>query len=595
MMKNLFPSHRLSKLDYFTGGAFLAFCYFLFFHFDIAWTGHDSLNYLFGSPLEFYDNCKKFRGTCLGTPYPPSIYAAFALWLSPFKLIGLLTNPNNFPIFLTYWLKALTTLLYAASGVIFYKITQIYSSNKDWSKYATAVWLTTPLAVFSQFIFSQHDIFYVFLTLAAFLMFLRGKLLTASLFFGIAITFKYFPAFVFIPLLLLFEKRIPKLLLYFFVFLIPTLLIQYLYGHSPAFTECVNNHCAIDMIYAASIDVSSWRIFYLFAFFTILCSATYLSEISKDRLPHVAAYVYLVASIFPFLFISWHSQWVIFFTPAVVLTTMIGKKYQKFLIFDLFGMFCFIAAVFLCLKTNFYETVFRGDLLGLHFETSGRMANIFVLFKEHSSSVFFSAFWGYLVTQIALKFKPALQEDHTLKTGFINYRNVRYQFYIGILIFLAPAFLSICKDYISKDRFIVNEGSERHFGELLKNRTFEQSFIAEAGLLEEIDLFLANFARKNSGSIFLEIIDPSNQTIAKIEKSMESIKDNSWEKFEIGPLYTVMGQTYKIRLTSSSEQDGNAITWWASLNPTNSYAKGNAIIDGVSQDTDFAFRIKFSN
>ena len=154
---------------------------------------------------------------------------------------------------------------------------------------------------------------------------------------------------------------------------------------------------------------------------------------------------------------------------------------------------------------------------------------------------------------------------------------------------------AIGRDYISKDRFIINEGSGRHFGELLKNRTFEQSFIAEAGLLEEIDLFLANFARKNSGSIFLEIIDPSNQTIAKIEKSMESIKDNSWEKFEIGPLYTVMGQTYKIRLTSSSEQDGNAITWWASLNPTNSYVKGNAIIDGVPQDTDFAFRIKFSN
>ena len=60
--KTLFPPYRLSKADYILGGILLLFCFFAFFQNDIFVTGWNSLNYLFGNPLEFYENCKKFKG-----------------------------------------------------------------------------------------------------------------------------------------------------------------------------------------------------------------------------------------------------------------------------------------------------------------------------------------------------------------------------------------------------------------------------------------------------------------------------------------------------------------------------------------------------
>ena len=597
MKKNFFPSYRLSLPDYLLGGSFLAFCYVSFFHGDILGVGWDSLNYLFGSPLEFYENCKKIRGggqNMLGTPYPPSIYVIFAIWLYPFKIFGLLINPDYFPPYLVYWLKTLTTFVYAASGFVFYKITQIYSSNKDWGKYATAIWLTTPLAVFSQFIFSQYDIFYVFLTLAGFLMFLRGNILTAALFFGVAITFKYFPVFAFIPLLLLFEKKIPKVVFSFSIFLIPTLLVQYLYGHSPAFIEGVKNHGAIDRVFAASIDLGGWKIYYLFAIFTILCGVAYLSDISKERLPRTAAYIFLMATTLPFLFIIWHPQWLMFSAPAIVLTTMIDKRCDRFLILDLVGMLCFIATVSLNWQDNVDTAMFRGEILGIDFEHSYKMAKFFDFFKEQSPNVFLSGFWGYLVIQIVLKFKPAMKENYIQEEFSVEYSKVRYRFYIGLLIFIVPAFFAIYKDYTSKDhRFITNEVGGKHYGELIQTRVFEQSFIAKGSSIEEIDLLLATFARLNTGSITLKIIDSNNQAIVKVDRSVEAIKDNSWEEFNMGSVKVINGMTYRLRLTSTNGQGGNAITWWAS--PNDSFLDGRALIDGMPQVTDFTFKIKFFN
>ena len=114
---NAFPAHALSVADFVFGGILLCACFVLFFHLDMWGVGWDSLNYLFGSPLEFYENCKRIRGggeNMFGTPYPPSIYAVFALWLYPFKLFGWITNAETLSFYWTYWLKVLTTAVYAS-------------------------------------------------------------------------------------------------------------------------------------------------------------------------------------------------------------------------------------------------------------------------------------------------------------------------------------------------------------------------------------------------------------------------------------------------------------------------------------------------
>ncbi len=212
-IRSLFPTSRLTRADYFIGGVVLLFCYFFFQQADLYLIGWSSLNYLFGNPLSFYDNCKHFMSldASVTASYPPTTFAIFAAWLYPFKLFGLIKSPTYFPIYLVYWLKLLTSIVYVLTGICFYKITQIYNSNHVWGKYVTWLWLTMPLALFSQFIIGQCDIFYIFLTLISFFYFLKGRIYLPSFLFGLSITLKYFPLFVFLSILLLVEKKFIKL------------------------------------------------------------------------------------------------------------------------------------------------------------------------------------------------------------------------------------------------------------------------------------------------------------------------------------------------------------------------------------------------
>ena len=59
--KRIFPSYQLSVADYIIGGALLLFCFFAFYEPDLNTTGWNSLNFLYGSPLDFYENCKKIQ------------------------------------------------------------------------------------------------------------------------------------------------------------------------------------------------------------------------------------------------------------------------------------------------------------------------------------------------------------------------------------------------------------------------------------------------------------------------------------------------------------------------------------------------------
>lgn len=578
--------------DYIIGFIFLTACFGFFFHNDIQTTGMHALNYLFGNYLEFYENCKKFLGL---SNYPPSIYIIFATWLYPFKLLGLITGPEVFSIYLVYWLKLATTIAYIVSGLIFYHVAKLYFLDKEWAKYAAFAWLTMPLALFSQFIFSQYDIFYILLTIAGFLMFLRGKLCRASLFFGLAITFKYFPAFVFLPLLLFYEKRFFKIIFYCAIFAIPTLFIYLLYGHSPDFIKGVMGFSVAGRIFSAFFDVGGWHVYYLFISFTVLCGLAYFSEIVNESRSYVAAYIWLVASVLPFIFVVWHPQWLIFVTPAIVLTSMLSSKRDKFMFFDLIGMFLFIAATSLYFQDNVDTAMFRGGLFGMkEFKNSYFMAKLFNILKGHSGGAFLSAFSGYLVLQIIIKRDLILQKTMNLSLKQINYDNIRRNFYIGSLIFILPACFCIYKSYHHVGFLINHEVSGNSYGELLKNRSFEQTFIAKGKKIKVVGLFLATYIRSNSGHVLMELIDRDGKILSRVEKSALDLKDNAWADFVVKPPVAVSKNAqYKIRLTSLDGAPGNSITWWAS--PKKSYAEGESRVDGVLQEADFGFRVAFTS
>ena len=591
------PTERLGRADYVLSFIILAICFVLFFHDDMWVAGWDSLNYLFGSPLEFYENCKRIHGggqTMAGTPYPPPIYIIFALWLYPFKLLGLITGPATLPHYLTYWLKILTTLAYISSAAIFYRIALEYLGSKDWARFTAAMWLSAPLALFSQFIFSQYDIFYVLLTLTGFLMFLRGRLVLASVCFGSAITFKYFPAFVFAPLLLMYEKRVSRLAAYCLIFATPTLLINVLYGGSPAFIEGVREHIAINRIFYAVFDIGLagfWAVYLLPTIFAILCGIAYFAEVPKENRPYVAAYFWLASSILPFVFIIWHPQWMMFVVPPIVLTSMLARSRDRWMRVDLVGMVLFVGTVSLTFVNNADMAMFQGGQLGMNIDNSYLMADVFDWFGAHSLGVFYSGFCAYLILQFILKRRALLGGTHSPADASIDYRLIRQRLYIGLMIFLLPACFALYEDLAGNVRFINNFAFGRRYGDLMGSRRFEQTFIATGKAINQVSLLLETSSRLSFEDASLEIVDAGGRSVGSARASIGDTQGAGWYKINFAPIPVSAGARYAIRLSAPTLGRAESLTWWASVG--NTYNDGQAVIDGVPKDWDFAFRIGF--
>lgn len=446
-----FPSYQLGMLDYILGGALLLFLFFGFYEPDMIYTGLNSLNYLFGNLIDFYENCKKIQGhgVVVMANYPPTIFVIFSLWIFPLKLLGLIVNPYNFPVYLVYWLKALTTLVYITTGVVFYRITQEYYKNKNWGVQATWLWLSTPIAVCVQFIFTEYDIFYVFFTLVGFLFFLKRRIVLASLIFGIAITFKYFPFLVFLPLLLFFEKKPFKLALYFSIFLIPHFIIKIIYGHSLAYIQGVRGFGVMYRVFDVYLNFRAYDVKLLFFFltFSFLCCFSYFLNF-RENYKRVSAYILLIGSIFPFLCLTWHPNWLMFSTPGILLTTVLNQhnKIPKLLLLDLYG-FYFFAAYNVTLESykNIFDlSMFHANILHIKSNYLFHMDNFYPFldyFNMFKANIYFSVFLGYLVFQLAVKFRTIFEVTFE-ESKLYSYRLVRINYYLGISIFLVPAILA---------------------------------------------------------------------------------------------------------------------------------------------------------
>ena len=467
-----------------------------------------------------------------------------------------------------------------------------YSSNKSWARFATVAWVTMPIALYSQFIFSQYDIFYVVLTQAGFLMFLRNRLGLASLYFSIAITFKYFPAFTFLPLLLLYEKRISRIALYGMIFIAPTVLIDLLYGRSPAFIEGVQQHAAIDRIYAAAIDIGLsglWNAYALPMSCALLGGLAYFSEPSKENLPKVAAYFWLVSAALPFLFIYWHPQWIMCFAAPIVLTSVIQRDARRWLLMDIVGMLFCIGTISLTFVGKADAALFHGDLFGLDFSNAYLMADFFGRFGEHSLNVFYSGFCAYLVLQIALKAKVLWTPPSPVPVELIEYGVVRSRFYLGLAIFLLPVLLCIYRDLTGDLHFVTNFSVARTYGPLFGSRVFEQPFVAEGAALEEVSLLLEAPKGAFSDEIHLEITDPEGNVVARADQAVQGSSGTTWHRFIFESVPVQRGMLYGLRLTSPEAIAGDGVAWWASI----PYKQGRAIIDGIRQRVSLAYRIGF--
>ncbi len=128
-------------------------------------------------------------------------------------------------------------------------------------------------------------------------------------------------------------------------------------------------------------------------------------------------------------------------------------------------------------------------------------------------------------------------------------------------------------------------------GEIVKDTRFTQTFTSDCAGLNEIELFLATYARTNTSSVGFRVRDlRTQQRITEQVIPAEGIGNNQWHKFEFAPQADSQGKSYRITLFSPDAHPGNAITVWRSAKDR--YAGGEAFINGQPIGADWAFRYR---
>ena len=258
----------------------------------------------------------------------------FDSWLADASSTSVVGNPNIFKYLVVLKLPYLILDIWIA-----FLLKKFFDKKEDGEK-AFIFWLFNPFTIYLIYAFSNIDIYPVLLTLVAFLLLKKDKLMQASAIIGLAAGFKLYPI-LFIPFLVLKGKDLKEKLL---VGVIPTLILTaiVLPFWSPAFIQSAFVSGLTTRIFnpGFSIGFGESMIVSLLAMSLLF----FYGWLVEKKLNLFNYWVILLLAIFSFS--HFHIAWLLWIAPFAVILSV--KKPQL-------SLPLFLIAVLSLLIPMFYE------------------------------------------------------------------------------------------------------------------------------------------------------------------------------------------------------------------------------------------------
>lgn len=340
-------------------GIVVLFCYLFFNHPDIVETANHSwlfLDHLFsGHLLDFYDSVLAHENAFYyvnGAHYNVVLYLFFGVWLLPvyavYHLFGLDAAAGAANVFVLYWAKLLACGAALGCALLVRRLAVRLEIPAGRAGYGALAFLLSPLTLVGVFCMGQYDSFCLLFLLLALCFYFDGRLLPFTLVAGVAIVCKFFALLVFLPLLLLREKRISRLLGYGALSLWLTLPTALLFagrdGDMGFFNELMIQRLFTDTVPGAHTDVPLF--FLVYALILAFCFFWRAPDLA--RLRRMAVYVCMCVFGLLFCWVLWHPQWLVLLVPFAVLSVGTARNRTPWYAM---GAICCAGALLLCYQT----------------------------------------------------------------------------------------------------------------------------------------------------------------------------------------------------------------------------------------------------
>lgn len=580
----------LKWYDWFLFAVLALLCYLLMQQSDLLHTGGASIGILNGHILDFYDYTAQYISQC---SYMLSTYIIFAIWNIPIKLLGFVDVPTiSVGIGITLWYKLLPTLFYMGSAYLMYLIASEMGMGGRKAKICAYLFLTAPLAFFSQFMFGQYDVITVFMMLLAIFYYIKGKEYKFALTFGIAITFKYYALLIFLPILLLKEKNIWKLVRLLLIALIPLFILSIPNLSSSAFQSGVGNFNALHYMTVAGFTtyIGNTISVVIVAWFGI-CGYAYMKNVSdNEELLKWMLWISNLSTYLLFGLCTWHPQWLLFAVPFMVLATMISIRKDACLFLDLLIMGAFTVYTVNAWPDWVDQGLFRlgvlGGIVGDKINTGLTMRELFVF---QYSSILLTGFSGLLLISTIFRHPKYLENDFSISIDK-QIRWIRARFLGGVAIFLIPAFICLASVWNLPNPLYSSGNATGVVGEIFGSNQISQVFTATSDSCSKVSFMVGTYARTNTSQLNVSITDVETGTVAgKASVNSSVLDDNKFNTINFTDVSLVVGQKYMLTFSAPDATSGNAVTIYYDIsNPT---TETYAVLNGKKQNYNLCVTI----
>ncbi|MBQ5314146.1 MAG: hypothetical protein J6K30_08885 [Oscillospiraceae bacterium] len=323
-------------------GAAFVLAFFFMSHPDLWETANHSyvfLECLFdGQFMNFYDYCAAHNNSYYYinvANYNIVIYIIFGLWELPVFIINSLFGLAMNEQFIIYWAKLVPVAFFVGCGFMVKKICEALDMDSTTASTAALFFLFNPVAFYSPMAMGQYDTLCLFFTLWAVLWYIKGDLTRFSLLIGLGVVCKFFALLVFVPLILVAEKRILHIIkngvMAMWLYIPTSLLFWGRTGNAKVFTQAM-----IDRMFKLTYEtgIRGVSIFTLFYAMLVFACFVYVPKSEKIK-KYLAVYLPMVAFGWLFNGIYWHPQWIVLMVPFMVITTFTLKSRSMWFYLDI--------------------------------------------------------------------------------------------------------------------------------------------------------------------------------------------------------------------------------------------------------------------
>lgn len=359
----------LGKADWVVLIALAAFMLVTMFYADLIIIYNHSLTFLdslFSMDMgNFYANTLEKTYLGFGAVYYWTVYAVIGAWNLPIWILQKLFDINVFSMKCMLWCRLEVVFFLILTLYMLEKIMKDYGFSKEKYRFAQFMFTSSLMVLLPTVAISQVDIITVFLMLWGLREYLKAEKITWKflLIFSFAASLKIFALFIFIPLVLLREKRILPAIWNLFVGTWFILICRLPYMGRADYTEATSilNNVMVQRMFDTTFPTGNAETPIFLAILIAISIWSYVTKINeKHQYFYYANWIALAVFAAFFVFVYAHPYWIVLMAPYMILLMVANPGLMK--INMLLEFFAGTAVTFFYTAT--FQVYMTGDMLG---------------------------------------------------------------------------------------------------------------------------------------------------------------------------------------------------------------------------------------